>query len=51
MLPPNHPKKELANKKSNFECKIINIKKSIKTTIDENFAKMMGAKNISDLKI
>ena len=49
-LPPNHPKKELANKKTNFECKIINIKKSIKTTIDENFAKMMGAKDISDLK-
>ena len=49
-LPPNHPKKELANKKTNFECKIINIKKSIKTTIDENFAKMMGAKDISELK-
>ena len=49
-LPPNHPKKELANKKTNFECKIINIKKSIKTTIDENFAKMMGAKDIPDLK-
>ena len=26
-LPANHPKKELANKKTKFECKILNIKK------------------------
>ena len=25
-LPQNHPKKELANKKAIFECKILNIK-------------------------
>ena len=25
VLPANHPKKELANKKTKFECKIINI--------------------------
>ena len=49
-LPPNHPKKELANKKTKFECKILNIKKSVETKIDDNFAKNMGAKNLVDLK-
>lgn len=49
-LPPNHPKKELANKKTKFECKIINLKKSIESKLDDNFAKMMGAKDIPDLK-
>ena len=28
ILPANHPKKELANKKTKFDCKILNIKKS-----------------------
>ena len=28
VLPANHPKKELANKKTKFECKILNVKKS-----------------------
>ena len=50
MLPANHPKKELANQKTKFECKITNVKKSIKSSIDDNFAKTMGAKDISDLK-
>ena len=49
-LPPNFPKKELVNKKTNFECKITNIKKSINTKIDDEFAKKMGAKNLEDLK-
>jgi len=49
-LPPNHPKKELANKKTKFECKILNIKKPIASKIDDNFAKLMGAKDIKDLK-
>ena len=49
-LPPNFPKKELVNKKTNFECKITNIKKSINTKIDDDFAKKMGAKNLEDLK-
>ena len=31
VLPANHPKKELANKKTKFECKILNVKKSKKT--------------------
>ena len=50
VLPANHPKKELVNKKTKFECKILNVKKSIENIIDDNFAKMMGAKNINDLK-
>ena len=49
-LPPNFPKKELVNKKTNFECKITNIKKSINTKIDDEFAKKMGAKSLEDLK-
>ena len=49
-LPANHPKKELANKKTKFECKIINVKKPKNTKIDDDFAKLMGAKDIKDLK-
>ena len=49
-LPPNFPKKELVNRKTNFECKITNIKKPIETKIDDDFAKKMGAKNLEDLK-
>ena len=49
-LPANHPKKELANKKTKFECKILNIKKAKENKIDDNFAQMMGAKDIKDLK-
>jgi trigger factor len=49
-LPENYPKKELANKKANFNCKIINIKKPIETKIDNDFAKKLGAKDINDLK-
>jgi trigger factor len=50
ILPANHPKKELANKKTKFECKVINVKKFKESKIDDNFAKMMGAKDIKDLK-
>jgi len=50
VLPSNHPKKELANKKTNFECKILNVKKSIENKIDDSFAKNMGAKDLNDLK-
>ena len=49
-LPANHPKKELANKKTKFECKILNIKKPKASKIDNDFAKLMGAKDIKDLK-
>ena len=51
VLPANHPKKELANKKTKFDCTILNIKKSKESKIDDEFAKMMGAKDIKDLKI
>ena len=50
VLPANHPKKELANKKTNFECKILNVKKPKASKIDDEFAKLMGAKDIKDLK-
>ena len=50
MLPANHPKKELANKKTKFECKILNVKKPKASKIDDEFAKLMGAKDTKDLK-
>ncbi len=50
-LPANHPKKDLANKKTKFECVIINVKKAIESKLDDKFAQTMGAKNISDLKL
>ena len=50
ILPENHPKKELANKKTKFECKITNVKKAEETKIDDTFAKQMGAKDLTDLK-
>ena len=49
-LPANHPKKELANKKTKFECKILNVKQPKENALDDNFAKTMGAKDIKDLK-
>ena len=49
-LPVNHPKKELSNKKTKFECKILNVKKPKISKIDNDFAKLMGAKDIKDLK-
>ena len=50
ILPANHPKKELANKKTKFVCKILNIKKPKASKIDNEFAKLMGAKDLKDLK-
>ena len=50
ILPANHPKKELANKKTKFECKILNVKKPKASKIDDDFAKLMGAKDIKDLR-
>ena len=50
-LPENYPKKEFANKKANFKCKILNIKKPESTKIDDEFAKNLGAKDLNDLKI
>ena len=51
VLPGNHPKKELANKKTKFDCKILNVKKPIESKIDDNFAKKMGAKDVKDLNL
>jgi len=50
VMPANHPIKELANKKTKFECKILNVKQSKENKVDDNFAKMMGAKDIKDFK-
>jgi len=49
-LPDNYPKKELAGKESKFKCKVLNIKSPEDQKIDDNFAKNMGAKNLTDLK-
>ena len=50
ILPQNHPKKELANKKAIFQCKIINVKSPKKNNLDDEFAKKIGAKDLIDLK-
>jgi len=50
-LPENYPKKELVNKKASFKCKILSIKKTEATKIDDQFAKNLGAKDLNDLKV
>ncbi|WP_415309154.1 trigger factor [Candidatus Pelagibacter sp. Uisw_099_02] len=50
-LPENYPQKEYANKKAKFICKIIAIKKSEDVKIDDVFAKNLGAKDLTDLKL
>jgi len=50
VLPENYPQKEFANKKANFICKILAIKKSEDVKIDDDFAKNLGAKDLADLK-
>ena len=50
ILPENYPQKEFANKKAKFECKILELKKSVETKIDDDFAKNLGAKDLNDLK-
>ena len=49
-LPENYPKKDLANKKADFDCKILKIKKPIETKINDEFGKKLGAKDLNDLK-
>ena len=51
ILPENYPQKEFANKKANFVCKIIAVKKSEDVKIDDVFAKNLGAKDLTDLKL
>ena len=49
-LPENYPQKEYANKNAKFNCTIITVKKSEDTKIDDEFAKNLGAKDLTDLK-
>ena len=51
VLPENYPQKEFVKKKANFVCKIVAVKKSEDVKIDDIFAKNLGAKDLSDLKI
>ena len=50
ILPENYPKKEFANKKASFKCKILNVKRPESVKIDDQFAKNLGAKDLNDLK-
>ncbi len=50
LLPENYPKKELVNKKANFMCKILNVKRPEPVKVDDQFAKNLGAKDLADLK-
>ena len=49
-LPENFPEKEVANKIAKFNCKITSIKKPEKVSINDEFAKNLGAKDLKDLK-
>ncbi len=49
-LPENYPNKDLANKKTEFYCKVNKIKKPEETKIDDDFAKKVGAKDLNNLK-
>ena len=49
-LPENYPKKEFANKKADFKCKILNVKKPEIIKVDDQFAKNLGAKDLNDLR-
>jgi trigger factor len=50
ILPDNYPQKEFSNKAAKFSCKITAVRKSEEVKIDDNFAKNLGAKDLSDLK-
>ena len=51
ILPENYPQKEFANKEAKFSCKILAVKKSEEVKINDEFAKNLGAKDLTDLKI
>ena len=51
VLPENYPQKEFASKEAKFVCKILEVKKPVETKIDDEFAKNLGAKDLSDLKV
>ena len=50
-LPENFPEKEVANKDAEFVCKILFIKNPEKVSINDEFAKNLGAKDLNDLKL
>ena len=50
-LPENFPEKDLINKKAKFKCKITAVKNPEEAKIDDEFAKNLGAKDLSDLKL
>jgi len=50
-LPENYPQKEFAKKKAKFVCKILSVKKSEAVKIDDDFARNLGAKDLTDLKL
>ena len=39
-----------SNKKAKFDCAILSVKEPAETIIDDNFAKNLGAKDLTDLK-
>ncbi len=49
-LPENYPQKELANKNAKFICKILIIKKPETILVNDDFAKNLGAKDLTNLK-
>ena len=49
-LPENFPEKNVANKNAEFLCKILFIKNPEKVSINDEFAKNLGAKDLNDLK-
>ena len=51
MLPENYPQKEFAKKNAKFVCKILAVKKTEDVKIDDDFAKNLGAKDLTDLKL
>ena len=50
ILPENFPEKELTNKNAKFICKISAVKIPENVKVDDEFAKNLGAKDLSDLK-
>ncbi len=49
-LPENFPEKNLVGKNAIFTCNITAVKKSKEVTIDDEFAKKLGAKDLNNLK-
>ena len=50
-LPENFPNKDVANKNAEFICKILFVKNPEKVSINDDFAKSLGAKDLNDLKV